>query len=165
MILKRLAAFWTNIKCGLDEATRNTESIIRFQSELFRVKTEHDFALSQRSDVDIIFVERSVADIYAYSHYWLSGCVLEDVQKFLLRHHKDTIRALDNIYSKNVILKPNLIPLVNDGIRPTFEQDTIHSTMMAFSGYFDNAFFEIGSISINDRVTDVMKIINGENRW
>lgn len=36
--------------------------------------------------------------------------------------------------------------------------------MMAFSGYFDNAFFEIGSISINDRVTDVMKIINGENK-
>lgn len=61
----------------LDKVLESVDGMIAFQNEVFRQKCNHDLALKCRGVHGIVLVERTFADILAYTGEWLHAFVLQ----------------------------------------------------------------------------------------
>ena len=147
------------LNVDLAEITKTKEGIINFQTELLLAKYNNDILLKERTE-DIIFVERSLADVFAYCKHWLHNfpTYIDKGEAYWLHTFWIDSIVKNYIYDLRLIIKPNLIPLENDGVRPTFKQDGIHKEMLEHS-IFGGGYIELEAVSIEDRVDEVISIL------
>lgn len=158
---KASRAVLASLNTNLDTISKSIASIINFQNQVFEAKYNNDKELKSSSD-DIILVERSFADIFAYTKHWIFSCPegIDIGNSWWL--HKFFTKCLDaqeELYGQSLILLPNQFDLENDGVRPTFKQDHIHEEISRFNQCLNIKCDIIRSVSVEDRANEVEQLI------
>lgn len=126
---------------GWDSLTRvleHPDTMFEFQNEVLRQKLEHDTALL-KLDAPLIFVERTFADVYAYTALWTWKFVdykQLSIDAALLAMLDFTKRCQDaqSIYSGVVLLdRAAHVPVVNDPHRAKGDERHYFNNVVAFT--------------------------------
>ncbi len=144
----------------------NRQNFVSFQSEIFLRQLEQEQkAFSQKQDKEVIFLDRSLIDSYAYFYHKL-GYVPENISK---------IPEIDlkNRYSLVFVLE--LLPFKKDGIR--IEEDSrqaekIHKKIiLTYQNFGYSLIFVPAKYSVLERADFILKIVerryerNGGMLW
>jgi len=93
----------------LSQATKDFETMSMFQQMVLNAKRDREEENSHRTDVDVILVERTFADILAYTRLWCGKLTnagklgILDGVSYLLRFTNDCRKA-QLVYDGNIIL-------------------------------------------------------------
>lgn len=102
----------------------NRDLIIRFQENLYKTKREHDLMLASVPSgffvgdfihPDVIFVERSLVDLYGFAFLWHD--TTSDFARWLETYRNALTTDVPSIYHKTIILPYGALPYDNDGVR------------------------------------------------
>lgn len=149
----------------LDNATSSVKNMVQFQNTLFQVKKEHELANAARTDVDVILVERTFADIAAYTYLWTKklslcsgwGSIKPNDFSYMFA---DMCASAQRVYDINLYLPYMDCVLWEDDPRRAKREDVeyIDTTLWNFltlRSPADTKVFQISTRSISDRVQQV----------
>lgn len=94
---------------SLDNVLKDPLTMMDFQEEVFRQKLNHDYALRD-SDAPVVLVERTFADICAYTTHWTwelhyqGKMLLGLANSFLKKYVASCIQAQEECYAGVVLL-------------------------------------------------------------
>lgn len=102
---------------SVDDLEVDTQLAIRFQTKLFRAKALQDFEVKLlNNDIDIVIVERSLADLYTYAELWLSK-KNEPGNNVWLHSYKSFATEFGRMTDMSFILPVGVFDHQDDGIR------------------------------------------------
>lgn len=153
---------WT----GLKTVEQTWEQMVDFQREILEVKIAHDKVLAETGKT--IFVERTLADVVAYSALWAwkfvdrNEVTFDTASKFITEMLAAGLKAQPEIYS-GVVVVPLMrhVQWENDPQRASqSDADYVFSEVEEFCrfGHLRNqapAFHIIQSATVEDRVAEV----------
>lgn len=154
--LKVSRAVQAELNVTVAEIKSKLDLAMDFQQAVFARKRKHDYALSRRDDNDIIFVERSFADIVAYTLHWLQGRVNRN---WMDEYIRDCEEAQD-IYSGIIFIPPNpAVKFVEDPNRAAKEDVTPIDDHLQVMLKDEANICTITTSRLNERVAQVQDFI------
>lgn len=151
------------------------ETMIAFQNEVLRQKFEHDLSLREQPGArtidnrgHIILVERTFADIVAYTQLWTwkfidrGDVTFTDGIHFLADYSSRCAEAHNRIYDA-VVLLPFMshIPWQDDPHRASREDiATVYESVEMFTKYRTaSKSYTISQLTVEDRATEVINFL------
>lgn len=148
----------------LQEATATPESTKDYQTKVLNAAFRHLYLLKildKQGDQTIHLVDRTVADIYAYTRLW---CEKNNIDKQWLAEFKSKCIEMLPTYDKIFLFPHGIFPFVDDGVRA--KEDTqeriAHYTHEFLYQHYPHANV-VTAYEIGDRATQIIKIINEFN--
>lgn len=144
----------------LEQATASAELTKDYQQKVLDRKIERD---SKWTDVDAaILVDRSVADIYAYTKLW---CIKNEIDgDWFIKFEKKCIEAME-LYDIILLFPIGKFAFVDDGVRAKEDtQATIAAYIEEFIIAYAKNYHIIDTISVNDRANQILNIIKNDTK-
>lgn len=149
----------------LEEATSTISSTKSFQTRILKKKQERILDLKLDSlypEAEIILVDRSVADLYAYTALWAEKHT--GLTDYLSEYFK-ACRNFINNYDRIIYFPINKIPFIDDGIRAKKEdQEKVDERIRSFL-LIHQAGRYLQSSSVEDRVDEVLTYLEIFNAY
>jgi len=145
----------------LEEATATVESTMSFQTKVLdsvRRRNHLLKLLEPQGDVTTHLVDRSVADVYAYTRLWSekNGIDREWFEKYEAKC-AEMVSAYDIIF----VFPTGKIPFVDDGIRAKEDtQAAIAQYIDEFLAKYAKRFYVVQSTSIEDRASEIQIVLH-----
>lgn len=143
---------------SLEEIKQSEDDIIEMQELIFSTKYDRDTELSQTND--LIFVERSFADLIAFSITWNTNS--EKYNYWLKEQYLPKCIMAQKIYDRILFLPSGVFNHVDDGVRA--KSDTQHEVSLLIRKYskkHSKNFKIIKSSNLQDRVLEIkMRLTN-----
>jgi predicted ATPase len=152
------------------------ETMVAFQNEVLRQKYEHDLTLHREPGArtidakgHVVLVERTFADIAAYTQLWTwkfidrGDVTFTDGMRFLADYSRRCFEAHNRIYDA-VVLLPYMshIPWQNDPNRASREDiASVYESIEMFTKYRikSSKSYTISQLTVEDRATEVINFL------
>ena len=156
---------------SLNDATATLTTALGFQEKVFEAKLNHDRNL-QNLNYDIVLVERSFADIYAYSLQWIKKHVESHLNEsntlsWAVRFNKQCLRAQKLCYNGCIFL-PYMHHMVwqEDARRADKSSvDSVYNDILEFACSTQESklkTLQISSRSVFDRANEIEAFFKGD---
>jgi hypothetical protein len=158
------------LKCTLEQATSTPTIMQIFQDRILDTKIHRDgFTLPNcvhRSAKTNFLVDRTPADIYAYTVQWvhklseqLNGTEFEELMEWQAQFVAKCVEGIKK-YDMIIHFPINAIPFVDDGIRAKIEdQEHVGWYIGTFLKGCAVKYHTVKSISIEDRVDEIIGLL------
>lgn len=115
---------------GVNDLEADSQLAIRFQTKLFRAKALQDFEVKiENKDVDVVIVERSLADLFTYAELWL-GQRNETGNNIWLHSYKSFATEFGRMTDISFILPTGVFAHQDDGIRAKQNSQEKYATQL-----------------------------------
>lgn len=144
----------------LEEATATAELTMSYQTKVLDAARRHNYLLKllePQGDVTINLVDRSVADIYAYTRLWSEKNSIDPVwfEKFEAKC-AELVSAYDIIF----LFPTGKIPFVDDGVRAKEDtQSAVAQYIEEFLEKYAPCYYELTTTSIEERAEEIESTI------
>lgn len=151
---------------SLSQVTTSIDTMIDFQTKVLEAKANNDRRLKQEGD-GVILVERTFADIYAYTCLWIKKLsegnqkALFEGTEFMTLYSAKCLAYQEEIYD-GVVLLPFMshIAWVDDPKRASREDiDEVFMSVGSFALFTSVPFMKIKTLSPADRAFEVTDFI------
>ncbi len=143
----------------LEQATATVESTKNYQTIVLnkKIKTDMSFTYDTVYQNKTVFVDRTLADIYAYTRHWYEQNNIDE--EWFTSFEKKCADNVNAIYENVIILPTGKIPFVVDGVRPDVGiQEKISDYVNYFAEKYINNYVIIDEVSIEDRVNKFIEL-------
>jgi len=145
----------------LEEATATVESTKSYQTKVLDSVRRRNYLLKllePQGDVTVNLVDRSVADVYAYTRLWSekNNIDAEWFEKFEAKC-AEMVSAYDIIF----LFPTGKIPFVDDGVRAKEDtQASIAQYISEFLAKYAKRYYVVQSTSIEDRASEIQIVLH-----
>jgi nicotinamide riboside kinase len=145
----------------LEEATVAVESTMSFQTKVLDSVRRRNYLLKlleTQGDVTTNLVDRSVADVYAYTRLWSEKNGIDPVwfEKYEAKC-AEMVSAYDIIF----VFPTGKIPFIDDGIRAKEDtQAAIAQYIDEFLAKYAKRYYVVQSTSIEDRASEIQIVLH-----
>ncbi len=143
----------------LEQATSTIESTKKYQSIVLekKIKTDRAFSYDTVYQNKTVFVDRTLADVYAYTRHWYEQNNID--KEWFAAYEKKCADHVNEIYENVIILPTGKIPFVADGVRPDFSiQEKIAEYVNYFAEKYIERYVTLEEVSIEDRVNKFIEL-------
>lgn len=143
----------------LEEATATSELTKSYQTDVLKAAhSQLEFIKFCLAGDPIVIVDRSVADIFAYTRLW---CERNNIEKEWLVEFKAKCVKMLSMYDKIFVFPIGVFPFVDDGIRAKHDtQEKIHLYTHEFLyDHFGDKSYPVTTVEIEDRADQIIRII------
>lgn len=152
---------------SLADATATYDKMVNFQRMVYLLKFDHEQRLKERHYGQVMFTERTFADIYAYTHYWISGFMtrgevdMQEAEDFLAAYLEQCRTAQERCYSVQLLLPMMPHVVFEDDRRraPREANDATWDMIQAFTAASTVPTHHISGITVDERVADVLSYL------
>ena len=145
----------------LEEATATVESTMSFQTKVLdsvRRRNHLLKLLEPQGDVTTHLVDRSVADVYAYTRLWSEK---NGVDREWFEQYEAKCAEMVSAYDIIFVFPTGKIPFVDDGIRAKEDtQAAIAQYIDEFLAKYAKRFYVVQSTSIEDRASEIQIVLH-----
>ena len=145
----------------LEEATSTFEGVKSFQTKVLDSVRRRNYLLKlleAQGDVTTHLVDRSVADVYAYTRLWSEK---NNIDREWFDAYEAKCAEMVSVYDIIFLFPTGKIPFVDDGIRAKEDtQAEIAQYIEEFLAKYAKRFYVVQSTSIEDRASEIQIVLH-----